>query len=468
MARRGRLILIVDPDLDFVEGTRLLLDGERLLTARSLEEAKEIAMGGRVDAAVLGPSFGNESGVRAAGALLAVDPGIHLVLAANVVTNRVLLAALQTGFADVVDTPLTVRKLGSSLTPRSRAGTPACLPDVLVELAPAEAVTAPVAARPATAAVAAPPPAPATMTAPEAPPQVAAAASAPTSSPAAEVLPSPFPPPLLGGSPHPPAGSADLPPLTPHVARPPEIPEAEPDEPRLRPMGEGRVIVVVAGKGGSGKSVIATNLALALTFAVGEDAVAIVDADLLFGDVALLLQMDPVRTLAEAAAQMDDLSEARLDAFLLRHESGLRVLPAPSHPAAADGVAPKAVVQVVEKMRCLYHYVVVDTGGVLDDVVLTLLDHADDVILAVDMDLPSVKNAKVVLGILRTWGYPMGRLRLVVNRINAKARFDLVELERSLGLPAAAAIPSDHLVSRSVNAGVPVVALSPRSRVARA
>ena len=157
MARRGRLILIVDPDLDFVEDTRLLLDGERLLAARSLEEAEEIAVGGRVDAAVLGPSFGNEAGVRAAGALLAVDPGIHLVLAANVVTNRVLLAVLQTGFADVVDTPLTVRKLGSSLTPRSRADTPARLLDVLVELAPAEAVTARGASWPVTAAVEAPP-----------------------------------------------------------------------------------------------------------------------------------------------------------------------------------------------------------------------------------------------------------------------------------------------------------------------
>ena len=62
----------------------------------------------------------------------------------------------------------------------------------------------------------------------------------------------------------------------------------------------------------------------------------------------------------------------------------------------------------------------------------------------------------------------MGRLQLVVNRVNAKARLDLVELERSLGLRVAGSIPSDRLVPQSVNEGIPVVALSPRSRVARA
>ena len=240
------------------------------------------------------------------------------------------------------------------------------------------------------------------------------------------------------------------------------------EESRRAVPGERQVIVVMAGKGGSGKSVVATNLAMALTFAAGEDAVAIVDADLQFGDVALLLQMDPVRNLAEVARQVEDLSEARLDALLLRHESGLRVLPAPLQPATANTVSPNAVAQVVEKLRRLYPFVVVDTGGALDDTLLTLLDHADEVIVVVDMDLPSVKNAKVVLDILRAGGYPMERLRLVVNRINSKARLDLVELERSLGLRTAAALPSDRLVPQSVNEGVPVVALSPRSRVARA
>jgi len=524
MARRGRLILIVDPDLDFVEDARVLLAHERALTARSLDEAEEIAVGGRVDAALLGPSFGHEGGVRAAAALLGVDPSIHLVLAANVVTNRVLLAALRSGFADVVDMPLTQRKLTAALGARTaarvEAGREAVARDVVLELALADdaatnpapvpaatpdaemlgvagASTAPIPAAtaapvpaatpdaemlgvagastaPIPAATAAPVPAaapavpmdPVATAFPPVPVEPAAAAPPPEGT---EPLPPPFAPPPPTAPPLP--STAEVAPPAPSgevVDLPPTLPSRAAAPGRAQPSGESRVILVMAGKGGSGKSVTATNLALALTFAVGEGEVAIVDADLQFGDVALLLQMDPVHSIAEVARQVDDLSEARLDALLLRHESGLRVLPAPRHPAAAEGVAPKAVVQVVEMMRRLYRHVVVDTGAVLDDVLMTLLDHADEVVLVVDMDLTSVKNAKVTLDILRAGGYPMERMHLVVNRINAKARLDLVEVERSLGLRTAGAIPSDRLVPRSVNEGVPVVALSPRSRVARA
>jgi MinD-like ATPase involved in chromosome partitioning or flagellar assembly len=491
MARRGRLILIVDPDLDFVEDTRLLLQDERLLTARSLEEAGEIAVGGRVDVAILGPSFGSEAGVRGATALLGTDPSLHLVLAANVVTNRVLLAALQTGFVDVIDTPLTVRKLAAALAdlPRRHADAPA----VVVELAPAEETEAPAPAVPVVAAipaaapslstvpasvVASSPPAQVAITPPVAPaappPEVVAAApepSAPPPEPVAlptlEPLPPPFPPPPPGPPPRVDDGAGfDGRALQAAPLR--AAPRAAAAPARAQPSGDNRVILVMAGKGGSGKSVTATNLAVALTFAAGEDSVAIVDADLQFGDVALLLHLDPVRSVAEVARQVDDLSEARLDALLLRHESGLRVLPAPLQPVTADTVPPKTVVQVVEKMRRLYRYVVIDTGSVLDDLLMTLLDEADDVVVVVDMDLPSVKNAKVALDILRAGGYPAERLHLAVNRINSKARLDLVELERSLGLRTAAAIPSDRLVPQSVNEGVPVVALSPRSRVAQA
>jgi pilus assembly protein CpaE len=146
----------------------------------------------------------------------------------------------------------------------------------------------------------------------------------------------------------------------------------------------------------------------------------------------------------------------------------LRVLAAPLHPASASDVPAKAIVEVVERLRGMYEVIVIDTPPIFDDHLVTVLEGADEVLVVVDMDLPSVKNAKIALEALRSGRFPMERVRLVVNRANAKARLDLVELERSLGLRVAGSIPSDRLIPQSVNEGIPVVALSPRSRVARA
>jgi pilus assembly protein CpaE len=232
--------------------------------------------------------------------------------------------------------------------------------------------------------------------------------------------------------------------------------------------GPGKVIAVMAGKGGSGKTVTATNLAIAIGMRSDPERVAIVDADLQFGDVALLLQLDPVRTLDDVVGHVDSMSDERLDAALLRHESGIRVLPAPLLPVRAGEISAKSVVEVVDRLRSMFDTIVVDTGPVFDDGLITMLEHADQVISVVDMDLPSVKNAKVALDGLRQIGFDMDRIRLVVNRVNSKARLDLVELERSLGLRVGGSIPSDRLVPQSVNEGIPVLALSPRSKVARA
>lgn len=223
----------------------------------------------------------------------------------------------------------------------------------------------------------------------------------------------------------------------------------------------------MAGKGGSGKSVVATNLAIAMGMRHDPERVAIVDADLQFGDVALMLQIDPVRTIDDVIGQLDSLTDARLDSALLRHESGLRVLPAPLLPVRAGEITAKSVVEVVDRLRGMYDTIVVDTGPVFDDGLVTILEHADAVVTVVDMDLPSVKNAKVALDALRGGGFPMERITMVVNRVNSKARLDLVELERSLGLRVGGSVPSDRLVPQSVNEGIPLLALSPRSKVAR-
>ena len=105
---------------------------------------------------------------------------------------------------------------------------------------------------------------------------------------------------------------------------------------------------------------MATNLAVGLARELGEEEVVLVDADLQFGDVALMLRLDPSSTIIEVARGIETLSDADLDAVLLRHDSGLRVLPAPATPVADGERLAAAVVRVVDRLRSLHRFVIVD------------------------------------------------------------------------------------------------------------
>ena len=237
----------------------------------------------------------------------------------------------------------------------------------------------------------------------------------------------------------------------------------------VAPVGPkaGRVITVASAKGGSGKTVTATNLALLLARAAGPGKVAIVDADLQFGDVCLVLQLEPKLTIFNAAQDIDRLDDALIDSLLTKHVEGVSVLAAPLEPAFADEVSTAVLIEVVSRLRDRFEYVVVDTASLLDELLLSLLERADDVIFIVDMDLPSVKNAKLALETLRLLKFPSSKIKVVLNRSNARARLDEGEIERSLKMKISASIPSDGLVPASVNEGRPVVLSAPRSKVAK-
>ena len=229
----------------------------------------------------------------------------------------------------------------------------------------------------------------------------------------------------------------------------------------------GKVVTVMSPKGGAGKTVTASNVAVALAEWNEPDRVVLMDADLQFGDVCIALQVDPKHTIVDAARDVEKLDEELLGSLLARHETGLRVLAAPLEPALADEVSTPVVVRTLGMLRRMFDYIVIDTAPFLDEPVLSILERSDAVLLVVDMDLPSVKNAKLALDTLRLIKFPFEKIKLVLNRHNSKARLDVSEMERSLGLQVQAAVVSDKLVPRAVNEGVPVVSLNPRSRVAR-
>jgi pilus assembly protein CpaE len=222
----------------------------------------------------------------------------------------------------------------------------------------------------------------------------------------------------------------------------------------------------MSAKGGSGKTVVATNLALLLT-RFQDKKVAMVDADLQFGDVCLVLQLEPRFTLVNAAHEMHHLDAQLLESLLTEHPSGLRVMAAPLEPAFADDISTEALMNVVALLKENHDYVVVDTASMLDELLLSLLERADVILQVVDMDLPSVKNAKLALETLRLLKFPTSKVKLVLNRSNAKARLDDKEIEGALKMSIAAAIPSDGAVAASMNEGRPVVESAPKSRVAK-
>jgi pilus assembly protein CpaE len=229
----------------------------------------------------------------------------------------------------------------------------------------------------------------------------------------------------------------------------------------------GKIITIMSPKGGAGKTMTTANVALQLAMWGDPSRVVIVDADLQFGDVCIAMQIEPIHTIVEAAADLDQLDDELLESLLSTHSSGLRVLAAPLEPSLADKVSTQVVVRVLGMLKRMYDYVIIDTAPFLDEPVLSILERSDDVLLVVEMDLPSVKNAKLALDTLKLLKFPLGKIKLVLNRMNSKARLDIGELERSLELEVQAAVSSDKLVPRAVNEGEPVVSLYPRSRVAK-
>ena len=230
----------------------------------------------------------------------------------------------------------------------------------------------------------------------------------------------------------------------------------------------GRVITVFSTKGGSGKSVVATNLAVAMARR-SDRPVALLDAHLQFGDVAVMLKLQPQHTVVEAVQAIDRLDAGLVRAFMSVHEpSGLLVLPAPLEPAFADQIGGSDLVRVIDLLRSFCGTVIVDTPAFFNEVVLSILETSDDVILVAGMDIPNIKNVKIGLNTLAMLATPREKLHLVLNRADSKVKLDIGEVERTLQVSAVAHVPSDVVVPISVNKGNPVVLGAPRSGVAKA
>jgi pilus assembly protein CpaE len=227
----------------------------------------------------------------------------------------------------------------------------------------------------------------------------------------------------------------------------------------------GKVIAVFSSKGGCGKTFLATNLAVALAKTGAE--VALVDLDLHFGDVAIMLHLFPSHTIYDAA-ENPGLDALSLKSFLTRHESGVWTLVAPTEPTIADTINPGAIGNILKLLRSAFDYVVIDTPPAFSEPVLAAFDESDWLIMLATLDVPSIKNLRLTLQTMELLHFPKSRIRVVVNRADSKVGLRLHDVEKLLSSPVDTTIPSSRAVPLSVNKGSPILLEEPKGPVSDA
>jgi len=229
----------------------------------------------------------------------------------------------------------------------------------------------------------------------------------------------------------------------------------------------GKIVTVFSPKGGTGKTVTATNLAAACAKFEGRKTL-LLDLDLQFGDAAIMLGIEPEKTIYDLVVAPGELDTEKLAGYTTKHACGLEVLPAPLRPEDAELVTEAKLGRLLEVARESFDVIVVDTSPFFHGPMLATLDRTDELLLLCSLDVPTLKNLRLALQTLDLLSFPKQRVRIVLNRSNSKVGMKPNEVEGALGMKVRFEIPSDRAVPLAVNRGNPVVIAEEGADVSKA
>jgi pilus assembly protein CpaE len=229
----------------------------------------------------------------------------------------------------------------------------------------------------------------------------------------------------------------------------------------------GQILTVFSPKGGTGKTVTATNLAA--SFAKNEKKrTLLLDLDLQFGDAAIMLGVEPEKTVYDLVVAPGELDTEKLAGYTTRHACGLDVLPAPLRPEDAELITEVKITRLLEVARESFDLIVVDTSPFFHGPMLATLDRTDELLILCGLDVPTLKNVKLSLHTLDLLSFPSNKIKYVLNRANSRVGMKKSEVEQALGVKIDFEVPSDRAVPIAVNRGVPAVLADGGSDFSRA
>ena len=222
--------------------------------------------------------------------------------------------------------------------------------------------------------------------------------------------------------------------------------------------GEGRINVFINAKGGSGATFLASNIAYILRVE-SKQSVGLVDLDFQFASTGLSLDLKPRLSLLEALQHANELDPVALEAYVVKHSSGLALLAPPTEQIMLPGeVDPTSVRRLIDVAGLCFEHLVIDLPRQIDPIAVAVAERASRISVVIQQSLPHVRDAKRLLRVLRRdLDVADDRIGIVINRYDRKSRFQLSDMERALEIEKFALIESDFaVVDAATNLGIPV------------
>lgn len=232
------------------------------------------------------------------------------------------------------------------------------------------------------------------------------------------------------------------------------------------PVPTGTVITVFGAKGGIGKTTISSNLSIALA-AEAHQSVALVDMDTRFGDVAITMDIPVEKSIADLARNLDNVDRNSLREFLVEHESGVHILPAPTRPSDWRNLTARHIRDCVDVLAQTHDFVVLDTPGTFNEIVAAAIEVGSMILLVTTLDMASIKDTVLALEMLHErFGNDEERIKVVLNRAGVDSGVRERDVEATLDAPLWWRIPQDNEVVKAAQLGRPIVMSRPNSKVA--
>jgi len=220
---------------------------------------------------------------------------------------------------------------------------------------------------------------------------------------------------------------------------------------------QGQIVAVFSPKGGVGTSSISANLAVALRQLTNKK-VALVDGNLIFGDIGVIMNLVSTKTIADLANRISELDRELLNDVLATHTSQVKVLLAPPNPQTGELVTSDHLRAILELLRKEYDYVVVDTQSSFQDRALAVLDVADRIVTLMTLEMPCIKNIKLFLELAELLEYPAEKTLLVLNKADNRLGIRVENVEENIQHKVALQVANAaHEMTLAINQGVPLV-----------